>query len=99
MPLHLLRYQSTAQLSLTDKDLQALLTKARAFNKLNQISGMLLYRAGQFVQVLEGEEDVLRSLYNKIACDPRHTNVLKLADEPLHQRGFAGWSMAYRQDA
>ena len=88
MPLHHLIYQSTAQLAFTDDDLRALLEKARAFNSAHRISGVLLYHEGQFVQVLEGDEAVLRPLYDRIRRDARHTHVVKLADAPLPQRNF-----------
>ncbi|WP_046243805.1 BLUF domain-containing protein, partial [Hymenobacter terrenus] len=96
MSLHYLSYQSVALQPFSDEALQDLLAKARVYNIAHQVSGMLLYRDGQFVQVLEGEEDVLRELYTKIQRDPRHTNVVTLVDEPLPQRKFSAWSMAYR---
>jgi hypothetical protein len=96
MPLHCLRYQSTALQPLSTRDLEGLLCKARAFNSAHQISGMLLYREGKFLQVLEGEENTLRELYAKILHDPRHAEITVLSDEPLAQRSFAAWAMAYR---
>ncbi|MBD2767550.1 BLUF domain-containing protein [Hymenobacter sp. BT664] len=96
MPLHHLSYQSTALLSVSDTVMQDLLAKSRTYNTAHEVSGMLLYRDGQFVQVLEGEESVVRALYEKIRRDPRHTDVVKLADEPLTQRKFGAWAMAYR---
>ncbi|MBO2009880.1 BLUF domain-containing protein [Hymenobacter negativus] len=96
MSLHSLRYQSTIVAPIAEEDMRAMLVKARAFNAANQISGMLLYRDGQFVQVLEGEEATIRILYDKILCDPRHTNMQMLEDAPLNHRKFASWTMAYR---
>ena len=97
MSLHHLSYQSTALLSVSDDAMQELLAKSRAYNTAHEVSGMLMYRDGQFVQVLEGEESVLRALYDKIRRDPRHTDVVKLVDEPLARRKFGAWAMAYRQ--
>jgi hypothetical protein len=97
MPLHHLSYQSTALLSVSKATMQNLLAKSRAYNLAHEVSGMLLYRNGQFVQVLEGEEPVLRALYEKIRRDPRHTDVAVLVDEPLAKRKFGSWAMAYRQ--
>lgn len=96
MSLHQISYQSTARQFLTDDDLQDLLAKARVYNAAHHISGMLLCRGGQFVQVLEGEEAVLRALYEKIKVDPRHSDLRLLVDEPLAQRQFGLWTMAYR---
>ena len=35
-----------------------------------------MYRDGFFIQALEGEEETVMSLYNKIKTDPRHRSVL-----------------------
>lgn len=96
MPLHHLIYQSTATQPFSDDDLRSLLAEARKHNTTHDVSGILLYHDGQFLQVLEGTEGMLRQLYEKIRRDPRHTHVVKLADAPLVQRNFGTWSMAFR---
>ena len=45
------------------------------------------------MQVLEGGRDVVSALYNRIANDPRHTDVILLQYEEITERRFAGWSM------
>jgi hypothetical protein len=47
------------------------------------------------MQVIEGEEEVVASLYQHIARDSRHQHLLKLADKAIAQRMFADWSMAF----
>lgn len=96
MPLHHLIYQSTATKPFSETDLRELLAEARNFNSNHEVSGVLLYNDGQFLQVLEGTESVLRPLYEKIRRDRRHTHVVKLTDAPLVQRNFGTWSMAFR---
>jgi Sensors of blue-light using FAD len=58
---------------------------------------MLLYTAGSFFQVLEGESTVLDTLLQIIAADPRHKNVTKIIDEPISQRDFADWTMGFSE--
>jgi hypothetical protein len=78
-------------------DLVGLLVIARMYNQNAGITGALVYGEGQFIQVIEGEEEAVRSLYDTIVRDPRHTSILKLADKPIAERTFSGWSMAFRE--
>ena len=96
MALHYLKYQSMLRQPLTAEQFEELLTKARHYNGAHQISGLLLCRNWQCVQILEGEEAALRLLYAKIQRDPRHHALVVLADEPLPARNFGAWAMAFR---
>lgn len=51
------------------------------------------------MQLLEGEEAVVTALYARIAQDPHHHNVFKLADKAIAVRSFAQWSMAFEKVA
>ncbi len=88
-------YASTATTALTPVDLEAILLKARVKNAARSISGVLLYTAGSFFQVLEGHELALAKLFPHIAADPRHKNVTKIIHEPIVGRAFGSWSMGY----
>ena len=88
-------YRSWATQAPTETDLQALLEQSRTSNTHQQITGLLLYSDGQFVQLIEGAEAVVRSLYARIRADARHTQVLTLSDGPGPQRWFADWHMAF----
>jgi len=56
---------------------------------------MLLYREGFFIQALEGEQEVVESLYKKIAKDRRHKNVTLVYTHEIDKRGFGDWSMGF----
>ena len=88
-------YRSQATPAPTEADLQALLEQARTYNAQAQITGLLLYSGGRFVQLVEGPEAVVRSLYARIQADPRHTQVVTVSDGPGPQRWFADWHMAF----
>jgi hypothetical protein len=90
-------YRSRATQAPTEADLQALLEQARTYNAQQQITGLLLYSDGHFVQLVEGAEDVVRALYARLQQDPRHTQVVTLSDGPGPQRWFADWHMAFGQ--
>jgi hypothetical protein len=88
-------YASTAVESFDDEMLRSLLEQSRENNARNDLTGMLLYRGGRFVQVLEGPESVVRALIETIRHDPRHTNMRTLFEEPILERQFAAWTMGY----
>ena len=79
----------------TDEELVDLLKKSRQNNVALGITGMLLYKSGKFLQVLEGETDVVEQLFDRIRNDPRHHAFIPLSIVPVKQREFGDWSMAF----
>lgn len=71
---------------------------ARANDKNSRlgVTGLLLYCHGNFLQVIEGEETVLRELYEVIREDPRHRRVVTVVEETITERDFGNWGMAVR---
>jgi hypothetical protein len=88
-------YRSRATSAPTEATLQALLEWSRTYNAQHQLTGLLLYSDGQFVQLVEGSEEEVRALYARIQQDVRHTQVVTLSDGPGPQRWFADWHMAF----
>ncbi|MEO0595960.1 MAG: BLUF domain-containing protein [Chloroflexota bacterium] len=80
---------------LEEAELEQILQEARDNNKEIDVTGMLLYRRGLFVQVLEGEDKVVTDLYAKIAKDPRHKRCMVLYKNKITQRSFNDWSMGF----
>lgn len=88
-------YSSEAKEAMTLTTLVVLLMQARALNERQHVTGALVYGDGQFMQVMEGEEDVIKDLYARVVNDPRHHDVRTLAEGPIASRSFAQWSMAF----
>ncbi len=88
-----LMYVSRAADSVNQNELVAILKKSKANNAGPGITGVLCFSAGIFLQVLEGGRSQVSALYNKIATDPRHHDVVLLSYEEVGERSFAGWSM------
>jgi hypothetical protein len=88
-------YSSTATRPLSDVDFSALLTTSRRNNARVDVTGLLLYRKGRFLQVLEGPEAGVRDRLRLIESDARHTDVRVLVEERSKQRQFPDWTMAY----
>jgi hypothetical protein len=93
--MHHIIYLSQVSASLSEDALKRILEESRANNKWRNITGILLYSDRQFMQLLEGEEADVARLYAKLAQDPRHIGLIKLADKPIAHRSFSEWSMAF----
>jgi len=88
-----LLYASRAAASVDAEALAAILKQSKANNPLCGVTGVLCFSGGIFLQVLEGGRTVVSQLYNRIAGDARHTDVVLLNYEEVSERRFAGWAM------
>lgn len=59
-------YVSSATAPFTEQQLEELLQESRRNNLSADITGMLLYREGKFMQTLEGPEVAVKKLGEKI---------------------------------
>jgi hypothetical protein len=91
-------YASTASIDFTTSDLEGLLLHSRSANEADDVTGMLLYRRGRFLQLLEGPGLAVRAKMTKIQRDPRHENVRTLLEEDVPARQFPEWTMGYATD-
>lgn len=88
-----LMYASRAVPAVDQVELQAILHRSKAHNPTVGVTGVLCLSGGIFLQVLEGSRTAVNRLYNRIAADPRHSDVELLLYEEIKEREFAGWSM------
>jgi hypothetical protein len=93
MGLSRIVYLSEAVKLLSHGKLRALVDGCSERNHAHGVSGLLLHSGGNFMQVLEGEEMVIATLYAKIAKDPRHKNVRTLLHRETDRRLFGDWGM------
>ncbi len=78
----------------SDDALAHLVDAARARNRQLGITGVLLHHNGEYVQLLEGEREVVETLFRaRIARDPRHRGVTVCWEQAIAVRGFEDWSM------
>jgi hypothetical protein len=89
-------YVSTAAEPFGDAEVRELLRHSRENNTRLGLTGMLLFKGDQFMQVLEGDDETVHALYAVIAADPRHTDVRTLLSTPITRRQFSEWSMGYQ---
>lgn len=88
-------YTSTAAINFDDMQLRGLLEKCVERNTLAGVTGLLLYKDWSFMQVLEGDERVVKAVYSRISRDPRHHNIIELLREPIEERVFPDYAMAF----
>ncbi len=99
MAVHKILYSSRATAGMNQDELEQILKVSRRNNERAQLTGMLLHHPptqlypATFLQVLEGERDVLEVAYARIAEDPRHDNLKLLSSRPAEHRLFGEWSM------
>ncbi len=88
-------YASAAAKEFTAPELDRLLERARLRNDLYSVTGMLLYHDGSFLQVVEGPESSIETIYESISRDTRHLNPKILLRQTISRREFSNWSMGF----
>ncbi len=94
--LHSLMYSSIANDGISKANIEAMLLNARHNNEQHNITGLLLYHDGAFLQVLEGDRRTISNLFEKkLMRDSRHKSVTLFHDEKIDHRKFRYWNLAY----
>jgi hypothetical protein len=95
-PVFRLIYRSRSRIGAAERKYQLgeIFSVARSGNKKIDVTGALLITDGEFVQTLEGPEQVVRELYTKIGKDRRHEHVELLESGDVPGRVFGRWAMA-----
>lgn len=93
--MHQVIYSSAAVAPFSESELTELLVAARINNGRLGVTGILLYHEGSFLQALEGHQQVLESLYEKIGKDKRHHRLVTLLRREVDARHFDQWQMGF----
>lgn len=89
-------YASAASPDVDQSTLDDILGHARTNNAGLDITGILLFGNGVFIQVLEGEDDIVDRLAMHIEQDARHSDFDILYEDSIERRAFGAWDMAYK---
>ena len=95
MGLERLIYESTATGttgSLTN--LAVILSESQRNNERSGLTGALAAHRDRYIQVIEGQPEVLDGLLRRLESDPRHKDIRLIDREPVESRMFADWTMA-----
>ena len=95
MKIKQLVYISKATVPFTSASLKALTELSNDNNKKLNITGCMAYSSGYFLQLLEGGEVAVDSLYRKIEKDSRHKGTKLLLEATIDEdkRLFHKWFM------
>ena len=93
--MYYLIYASSATSLMDEDQLLAMLEEFRTKNEKLGITGMLIYKGGNFMQLLEGDKDDVLQLYDAICQDPRHKLVTNILSGEVAERQFPNWSMGF----
>ena len=94
--MYYLVYSSTAVPGLSEEDLRDILQDSYLRNSNANLTGMLLYCNGKFLQVLEGAKEDVHALYYHINKDLRHKDLTVLLEGTIPERNFKDWSMGFK---
>jgi hypothetical protein len=94
--MYCLVYVSSATHLMGDDELVEILEASRTRNHDAGITGMLLYKDGSFMQLLEGAKADVLGTYERIGRDRRHKGLIVVRQYETDARGFPDWSMGFR---
>lgn len=91
-------YYSSARQIFDEKALSSLLKVSRRNNKRLDVTGMLLFHDGNFIQALEGPEWGVNDTFERIKADRTHGDIRSIGPIEIEQRFFAEWSMGVMKE-
>lgn len=88
-------YISEAVTDISYTDIRDILEVARKNNHQEDVTGLLIFRDGYFVQLLEGDEANVKKVLNRILLDDRNYSLRILTESSSEQRLFAQNPLAF----
>lgn len=86
-------YVSQAAKDMSEEEIDALAENAAENNSKNEIVGALCFSGNNFGQVLEGPQEAIFKLLDKIRTDNRHQGMIIVGEKPIRFRYFKDFSM------
>lgn len=87
-------YTSQAGRGLDFRAFEKLAVSKRDHNKARDITSMLLFAGGTIVHVLEGPKVAVKTLFETISRDTRHSEVVLMAEGDTEKREFSGQALS-----
>jgi hypothetical protein len=98
MSCYQLIYTSRPKVEVTESLVSEILSQALSRNYSLQLSGLLIYFHGMFMQLIEGEQIKVDELFDSIRHDPRHGDICVLLQKFSAQRCMPTWAMGLTMD-
>jgi Sensors of blue-light using FAD len=87
-------YCSHATALMNDAELERIFNTSAAKNPARELTGLLVFAGGMFLQWLEGPREAVELLMTTLANDPRHETIVRLQElDGLHERLYPHWAM------
>jgi hypothetical protein len=87
-------YVSRAAEPVSSDELAALEQEAHRSNRAAGVTGLLVFDAGCYIQILEGPAHAVDATLERIRGDGRHEELEQVIDMPIHARSFSHWALA-----
>lgn len=97
MKIYQTLYLSSAKKNIDSDTIKMIVATAEDHNSKHNITGILLFRGGVFLQLLEGERETVETLFKKIEKDTRHSNIIRIFSIEGHERIYTNWAMGYHE--
>ena len=91
-------YLSKASKDCHNSDISDILKISRTNNATKGVTGILVHKNREFLQYIEGPEDIVKPLYVKIANDPRHEGIKTVEEGKIEERVFPNWEMGFANE-
>ena len=78
--------------------LDDILDASQRNNERRNLTGLLVYRLGHFIQLLEGDKPDVMAVFERIAADGRHSSARVLLAFESGERLFPQWRMGHVRD-
>ena len=88
-------YISHAAEDISYTDIREILSVSRKNNAQENITGLLIFREGFFLQLLEGSESAVKKILGNIMMDDRNHSLRVLIEAEGESRLFQDWQMAF----
>lgn len=98
LEIHQLVYESRPTDALTKEQFRDILNKSQYKNIRLNLSGLLIFHAGKFLQLLEGGKKEVDELFEAIRHDPRHTDIKVVLESDCQFRSMPSWVMGLSTD-
>ena len=86
-------YVSQGRYAFTQDELMTMCSGFSAHNALRNVTGVLMLIGNWFLQVIEGPDEAIEELIDRIRTDERHSCVTVISDHEDEDRIFGQWSM------
>jgi hypothetical protein len=86
-------YLSSSVEYLNAKEIESLFVQSRKKNLEKDITGVLMYNVGDFLQIIEGPKTAMIDLFESIEKDTRHKGIITILNTEIKERQFPKWNM------